>query len=53
VGDQATIRRAIAVLKMRGSDHDKSFREFRIDNNGMQILEPLALREWAGLPQVG
>jgi hypothetical protein len=27
-------------------------REFRIDDDGMHILEPLALREWVNLPQV-
>lgn len=34
------IRRAIAVLKMRGSPHDKTVREFTIDGTGMQIGEP-------------
>lgn len=34
------IRRAIAVLKMRGSSHEKRIREFMIDGGGMHILEP-------------
>lgn len=35
------IRRGIAVLKMRGSKHDKRIRELTIDENGMHIGEPL------------
>lgn len=34
--------RGINVLKMRGSDHDKSVREFRITGVGMEIGEPFA-----------
>lgn len=34
------ITRAISVLKMRGSDHDKSLREFRITSAGLEVLEP-------------
>lgn len=34
------IRRAITVLKMRGSMHDKAVREFTIDRAGMQIGQP-------------
>ena len=33
------VRRGINVLKMRGSDHDKAIREFRIDDSGMHIGE--------------
>jgi circadian clock protein KaiC len=36
------VRRGINVLKMRGSDHDKSVREFAITKRGMEIGEPLA-----------
>ena len=36
---ESALTRAISVLKMRGSDHDKSLREFRITSNGMEILE--------------
>ena len=35
------IQRGLAVLKMRGSMHDKSIREFNIDNHGMHLLEPI------------
>jgi len=31
------MRRGLTVLKMRGSMHDKSIREFNIDGNGMHI----------------
>ena len=33
------MRRGLTVLKMRGSMHDKSIREFRIDADGMHIGE--------------
>ena len=36
------VRRGINVLKMRGSDHDKTVREFAITGRGMEIGEPLA-----------
>jgi len=35
------MRRAMTVLKMRGSMHDKDIREFRIDGEGMHIGKPL------------
>jgi KaiC/GvpD/RAD55 family RecA-like ATPase/DNA-binding response OmpR family regulator len=35
------MRRAITVLKMRGSMHDKDIREFSIDGDGMHIGKPL------------
>ncbi len=31
------IRRGVAILKMRGSRHDKVIREFTIDSNGMHV----------------
>jgi len=34
------MRRGVAVLKMRGSTHDKEIREFRIDSQGMHIGGP-------------
>ncbi len=46
------IARAINVLKMRGSDHDKAIREYRVDDSGMHIGEPLSLKSWQRLPQV-
>lgn len=41
------IRRGIAVLKMRGSPHDKNIREFMVDNSGLKIGQPF--REITGL----
>ena len=37
-----TVRRGVQVLKMRGADHDKAVREFRITDRGMVIGEPFA-----------
>ena len=34
------LRRGIAVIKMRGSEHEKEIREFTIDNEGIHIGEP-------------
>ena len=34
------LRRGIAVIKMRGSQHDKSIREFTIDGDGMHVGKP-------------
>lgn len=34
------MRRGLAVLKMRGSPHDKVIREFKIDGNAMHIGKP-------------
>lgn len=36
------MRRGIQMLKMRGSDHDKAVREFRITDHGMDLGEPFA-----------
>jgi circadian clock protein KaiC len=36
------VRRAITVLKMRGSDHDRRIREFHITDQGMEVGEPIA-----------
>jgi circadian clock protein KaiC len=36
------IRRGVAVIKMRGSQHDKQIREFTIDNKGMHVGKPFA-----------
>jgi circadian clock protein KaiC len=41
------MRRGIAVLKMRGSWHEKHIREYVIDENGMTIKEPF--RNVAGI----
>ncbi|HEX8207620.1 MAG TPA: circadian clock protein KaiC [Solirubrobacteraceae bacterium] len=48
----AEVARAIAVLKMRGSDHAKALREYTVDDHGMHIGEPLAVRGWSRLPEV-
>jgi circadian clock protein KaiC len=42
VPDGGEMRRGVQVLKMRGSDHDKAVREFRITDHGMDIGEPFA-----------
>ena len=34
------IRRGLAVLKMRGSKHDKDIREFLISDRGMKLGQP-------------
>jgi circadian clock protein KaiC len=36
------MRRSLQVLKMRGSDHDKALREFRITGHGIEIGDPVA-----------
>jgi circadian clock protein KaiC len=42
-----TMRRALVVLKMRGSHHDADIREYSIDGSGMHIGKPL--REVSGV----
>ncbi len=37
---QSSIRRAVTVLKMRGSDHDKQLREFQISSEGVKVGPP-------------
>ena len=40
---ESRVTRAISVLKMRGSDHDKTVREYRITGqNGLALLESFA-----------
>ena len=36
------IQRAIAIMQTRGSEHDPSIRQVRIDRDGMHIAEPVA-----------
>ncbi|MFN2290804.1 MAG: RAD55 family ATPase [Anaerolineae bacterium] len=43
----SVMQRAVAVLKTRGSDHDKSIRRFEIERGGLVIREPFRGR--AGL----
>ncbi|HEX8120098.1 MAG TPA: circadian clock protein KaiC [Solirubrobacteraceae bacterium] len=52
VGRAAEITRGIAVLKMRGSNHDKALREYTVDDEGMHIGEPLPLEGWTHLPGI-
>ena len=44
---ESTIRRALAVIKLRGSDHNKELREFRITSKGIEI--DASFRTWEGL----
>ena len=34
------VKRGMTVLKMRGSDHDRDIREYRIDGKGLHVGEP-------------
>ncbi len=38
---ESRVRRCLTILKMRGSDHDKTIREYEIDSEGMQLGGPL------------
>ena len=38
---EGEVRRALAVIKLRGSSHDHTIREFAISDRGMTIGEPL------------
>jgi circadian clock protein KaiC len=38
----ASVRRAISVIKKRTGRHEKTIREFRIDDDGLTVGEPLA-----------
>ncbi len=37
---ESTMRKALVVFKMRGSDHDKHLREFQITSNGIRVFAP-------------
>ena len=37
---ESAIRKALTILKMRGSDHDKQLREFEITPKGMKVVAP-------------
>ncbi len=41
----STMERAIAILKMRGSTHDKEIRRFSIGKGGIQVGEPFSGQE--------
>lgn len=42
---ESAVRKALLVLKMRGSDHDKSIHQFEITSRGVDVLTPFAGRE--------
>ena len=37
---ESSIRRAVVVLKMRGSDHDKSLREYQVTKDSIEVQAP-------------
>lgn len=39
---QSSLHRALAILKMRGSDHDKRLREFEITPHGVEVSLPFS-----------
>jgi circadian clock protein KaiC len=41
----SVMNRAVAVLKMRGSDHDKTIRGFEIERGGIQVQGAFVGRE--------
>jgi len=41
------VRQAISVVKKRGSAHERTIREFRMDRNGIHVGQPL--REFRGI----
>jgi circadian clock protein KaiC len=47
------MQRAVAVLKTRGSNHDKSIRRFEIQQGGIKVYEPFQDREGllTGMPR--
>lgn len=38
---RGALRRGIAVIKMRGSQHENEIREFEIGSNGLVVGQPL------------
>jgi len=42
---ESAIHKAILVLKMRGSDHDKGIRQFEITSRGIEVQSPFEGRE--------
>ncbi len=42
---ESTIQRAVAILKMRGSDHAKEIRRYEIRKNGLVVTGPFEGRE--------
>jgi circadian clock protein KaiC len=50
---ESSMRKALVVLKMRGSDHDKRLREFEITSEGIKIGAPFSQYEgiMSGVPR--
>jgi circadian clock protein KaiC len=44
---QSAMRKAINVVKMRGSDHDKRLREYEIDGRGIHVMS--AFTDYVGI----
>jgi circadian clock protein KaiC len=42
---ESAIRKALLVLKMRGSNHDKGIRQFEITSRGIEVRAPFEGRE--------
>jgi circadian clock protein KaiC len=42
---ESTIRKALLVLKLRGSDHAKDIRQYRIGEHGIEIMSRFEGRE--------
>jgi len=42
---ESSMRRALGILKMRGSDHDKHLREYEITPHGIRVDQPFAQYE--------
>jgi len=42
---ESAVRKALLVLKMRGSDHDKGIRQFEITSRGLEVRSPFEGRE--------
>jgi len=42
---ESTIHKAVLVLKMRGSNHDKGIRQFKIASRGLEVQSPFEGRE--------
>jgi circadian clock protein KaiC len=39
---ESTMRKAVMVMKMRGSEHDRQLREFAITQSGVDVMTPFA-----------
>jgi len=52
---ESSVTRALSILKMRGSSHDKDVREFKISSSGVTILKKFEGQEGVltGRPTVG